>query len=77
MEKHYERYNEEDFERFSEYERAIPFLTVSDAERLRLENLEQTKRVSRMQHERDSEIAGLKSRVRELAKRIEAVGDGV
>ncbi len=37
MEKHYERYNEEDFERFSEYEKAIPFLTVSDTERVRLE----------------------------------------
>ena len=37
LEKHYERYNEEDFERFSEYEKAIPFLTVSDTERVRLE----------------------------------------
>lgn len=37
LEKNYERYNEEDFERFSEYEKAIPFLTVSDTERLRLE----------------------------------------
>ena len=37
LEKHYERYNEEDFERFSEYEKAIPFLTISDTERVRLE----------------------------------------
>ena len=37
LEKHYERYNEEDFERFSEYEKAIPFLTVSDTERVKLE----------------------------------------
>ncbi len=38
LEKHYERYNEEDFERFSEYEKAIPFLTISDTERVKIEN---------------------------------------
>ena len=38
LEKHYERYNEEDFERFAEYQKAIPFLTISDTERVRLEN---------------------------------------
>ena len=35
LESHYERYNEEDFERFPEYKKAIPLLTVSDEERLR------------------------------------------
>ena len=34
----YERYEEQDFERFSEYQKAIPFLTISDDERMRLEN---------------------------------------
>jgi len=45
LEKHYERYNEEDFERFPEYQKAIPFLTISDEERLRLDKqkLEQEK----------------------------------
>jgi len=38
LEKHYERYLEEDFERFPEYQKAIPFLTISDEERIRLEN---------------------------------------
>ena len=38
LEKHYERYNEEDFERFSEYQKAIPFLTISDTERMKFEN---------------------------------------
>ncbi|WP_148680161.1 site-specific integrase [Nitrosopumilus maritimus] len=38
LEKHYERYAEEDFERFSEYEKAIPFLTISDTERVKFEN---------------------------------------
>jgi len=39
LEKHYERYQEEDFERFSEYQKAIPFLTISNEERFRLENM--------------------------------------
>ena len=34
----YERYEEQDFERFSEYQKAIPFLTISDDERVKLEN---------------------------------------
>ena len=38
LEKHYEWYQEEDFERFPEYQKAIPFLTISDAERNRYEN---------------------------------------
>jgi hypothetical protein len=38
LEKHYERYKEMDFERFSEYEKAITFLTISSIERLKLEN---------------------------------------
>ncbi len=38
LEKHYERYQEEDFERFPEYQKAIPFLTISEDERLKLEN---------------------------------------
>ena len=37
LERHYERYNEEDFERFSEYQKAIPFLTISDKERQKQE----------------------------------------
>lgn len=38
LEKHYERYQEDDFERFPEYQKAIPFLTISDDELTRLEN---------------------------------------
>ena len=36
LEKHYERYQEEDFERFPEYQKAIPFLTISDEERQKI-----------------------------------------
>jgi len=38
LESHYERYQEDDFERFSEYQKAIPLLTISDEERIKLEN---------------------------------------
>jgi len=38
LEKHYERYNEADFERFPEYIKAISFLTISDVERTKFEN---------------------------------------
>jgi len=49
LEKHYERYNEEDFERFPEYEKAIPFLTISDTERVRLENRKLAREKSELQ----------------------------
>ncbi len=38
LERHYERYCEEDFERFPEYQKAIHFLTISDTERIKIEN---------------------------------------
>ena len=37
LEKHYERYEEADFERFPEYQKAIPFLTVSAAAQKQIE----------------------------------------
>ena len=37
LEKHYERYLEEDFERFPEYQKAIPFLTISEEEKTKYE----------------------------------------
>ena len=58
LEKHYERYQEEDFERFPEYQKAIPFLTISDEERIRLEN-EKLK-------EEKSEIQTLKERIERM-----------
>jgi hypothetical protein len=48
LEKHYERYNQEDFERFPEYEKAIPFLTISDDERIKIENLKLKKEKSEL-----------------------------
>lgn len=37
LEQHYERYQEDDFERFPEYQKAISFLTISDEDRLKME----------------------------------------
>ena len=37
LEKHYERYQEEDFERFPEYQKAIPFLAISAAAQKQIE----------------------------------------
>ena len=46
LEKHYERYQEDDFERFSEYEKAIPYLTISAEERqkLKIEKLQKSQK---------------------------------
>ena len=38
LEKYYERYQEEDFERFPEYQKAISFLTISKEEVVKAEN---------------------------------------
>ena len=38
LESSYERYEEADFERFSEYQKAIPFLTISDEEQEKIRN---------------------------------------
>jgi len=65
LERHYERYKEEDFERFSEYQKAIPFLTISDEERLRLEN-------KRLEAEK-SEIEHMKQKQAYLETELEKV----
>ncbi len=87
LEKHYERYCEEDFERFPEYQKAIPFLTISDGERLRAEN-QALKReaaepaaesspdmelVSRQMQQLSEELAKVKRRM-EIAERYEKAG---
>ena len=38
LQRHYERYKEEDFERFSEYQKAILLLTISEEEQLKIKN---------------------------------------
>ena len=87
LEKHYERYCEEDFERFPEYQKAIPFLTISDGERLRAENLALKREaaesaaesspdmelVGRQMQQLSEELAKVKRRM-EIAERYEKAG---
>jgi len=61
LETHYERYQEEDFERFPEYQKAILFLTISDEERIRLEN-EKLKQENTEKKQFEEEIKDLKKR---------------
>ena len=65
LEKHYERYQEEDFERFPEYQKAIPFLTISDEERIRLEN-EKLKQENTEKKQFEEKIKVLEQRQGEL-----------
>ena len=59
-----------------EYLHSVPALTISDAERLRLENARQAEAIGHMQDERDAEIAGLRRTVEELARRMESLREG-
>jgi len=68
LERHYERYQEEDFERFPEYQKAIPFLTISDEERLRIEN--------KQKQEQLDEIAKKDIQLEEISRRLDRVESG-
>lgn len=68
LERHYERYQEEDFERFPEYEKAIPFLTISYEERLRFEN--------QQKQEELEEIEKKNLQLEYLAKRVDDLEHG-
>ena len=68
LEKHYERYNEEDFERFSEYQKAIPFLTISDTERVKYENYQLKKSKVQYDSEKDKLIKKLQKELDESKK---------
>ena len=68
LEKHYERYQEEDFERFPEYQKAISFLTISDEARLRFENQQKQEEIE--------EIAKKNLQLEDLAKRIDELENG-
>jgi len=61
LEKHYERYQEDDFERFPEYQKAIPFLTISDEERIKTENKIKEEKIKQMESEKDSQIKQLQN----------------
>ena len=65
LERHYERYQEEDFERFPEYQKAIPFLTISDEDRLRFENQQKQGEIEEIQ-KKNKELEDLARRIDEL-----------
>ena len=70
LERHYERYNEEDFERFEEYQKAIPFLTISDTERIRYENVLLRNKVTQEELLQD-EIARLQQSHKHILKELQ------
>ena len=71
LESHYERYQEEDFEQFPEYQKAIPFLTISDEERLRFEATEKQNDIEQLE-EKNAEIQNLHERIDNLENGITA-----
>ncbi len=75
LEQHYERYQEEDFERFSEYQKAIPFLTISEEEKLKAENLtlkEEKSEIDKLK----MEVMDNKETIKEFKKLIHQIKTG-
>ena len=64
LEKHYERYQQEDFERFPEYQKAIPFLTISQEERYKAELIQKEDENHRIRI-MDDQIKNLKEQLEE------------
>ena len=56
LQKHYERYVEEDFERFPEYQKAISILTIDDAERKEAEIQQKNDQITELQKEKRQKI---------------------
>ena len=69
LERHYERYREDDFERFPEYQKAISFLTISDKEKTKIENLE-LKKEKKNSQDQSRQIAELNSKLEMLTHKI-------
>ena len=65
LEGHYERYEERDFERFPEYKKAIPPLTVSDEARLRAD--------ARSKQDRIDELESLRRRAERNEKKMRSM----
>lgn len=65
LQKHYERYVEEDFERFTEYKKAISFLTISDEER-NLAKLVTANQENNELEKKNSEIDDLRNMITDM-----------
>jgi len=70
LEKHYERYQEEDFERFPEYQKAIPFLTISDDEKIRIENEKLKEDKSKIETHYTEALSSVSDRVIKLEQEL-------
>lgn len=73
LERHYERYVEEDFERFAEYKKAIPFLTISDEERLRLENQTKDAKIQEIESKQNERMQMLEEKNKTLETKLNGV----
>jgi len=67
LERHYERYQEEDFERFPEYQKAIPFLTIDPTERQRLK-IHQLEDEKTLFAKKEKEIENLKTNIEQMVE---------
>jgi len=67
LERHYERYQEEDFERFPEYQKAISFLTIDPTERQRLK-IHQLEDEKTLFAEKEKEIENLKTNIEQMVE---------
>ena len=79
LERHYERYNEEDFERFPEYQKAIPFLIISDTERVKYENKllkEEKSKLEKLNEEKKTIIENYE-KLEARTKRLEHISQSV
>ena len=72
LEKNYERYNEEDFEIFPEYEKAIPFLTISDEERSKLIIIKKQKEIEDLE-KANTKLADQAEEINDLLTRVKAI----
>ena len=73
LESSYERYEEADFERFAEYEKAIPFLTIDDSERQQVELNKLKKEKTDLKSANES-LKQQKIQMENLERKVETLG---
>ena len=73
LEDNYERYEERDFELFPEYQKAIPFLTIDDAERslVELARVKEEKNELKLQVSANEKLLDQVNEEREARKQFE------
>ena len=76
LEGSYERYEESDFERFPEYQKAIPFLTISDEERDKVALMQQQQENDELEkknqelEEKNNQVEDQNERIKKLELKI-------